>query len=321
MRPSLAALALAVAAATHASASCTTLTAGDALLVVDVQNDFLETRSASNRSATGPHDPAYPIPSSERTGPDGSMIRGGSLAVPGSAIVADRTELWYEAFAAAPGAHIFASQDFHPAGHCSFCRNGTAAGNPQGYHPHGAVCFSGKDVPTDVMNATNRCLDGESKLLWGEDKYVQWPDHCVQGSFGSLFDPFLGIPKKTVVVQKGFEHHYDSYSAFGGVTVGDRTPLADAITAAGIRRLWVLGVALDYCVQQSTLDALGANPGTGRSAPPTLESVVLIHSATAAVNVTAGEKSVQDIIKAGGHVVTAAGVEEAVQQFCNQPGL
>jgi len=272
---------LAAAAAAAAALDCEALTERDALLVVDVQNDFLETRPAANRSRSGPTDPAYPIPPSERTGAGGEDIKGGSLAVPGSAVVADRTQDWYEAFGASAGAHIFASQDWHPRGHCSFCRNGTAAGNPSGFHPDGAVCFSGRDVPTSVMNATNRCHDGESDLLWAQDEYVQWPDHCRQGSFGARFDPFLGIPGRTVVVQKGFNMHLDSYSAFGGLVEGSGETLAEAITAANVTRLWVLGVALDYCVQQSALDALGANPGTGRGAPPTLRDVILVRSATA----------------------------------------
>lgn len=222
----------------------------------------------------------YPIPPSEREA--NGDIKGGSLAVPNSSIVADRTQDWYDYFAKSPGnPTVYTSQDWHPVDHCSFCRNGTASGNPSGFHPKGAICFSGKDVPTSVMNATNRCMDGESKLLWNEDKYVQWPDHCIQTSFGSKFDPFLGLPAATIVVQKGYEHGFDSYSAFGGRIPTNNMSLADSLTSRGIKRLWVLGLALDYCVQQSTLDALGQNPGTGRKAPPTLEHVILVRSATA----------------------------------------
>jgi nicotinamidase-related amidase len=331
--PMMRGLTIAVAVTAAFGFPCNVLTAEDALLVVDVQNDFLEARPASNRSSDGPHEPVYPIPSQYL---NGSEIVGGSLAVPDSAIVADRTEDWYEAFAASQSASIFASQDWHPPGHCSFCRNGTAQGNPMGYHPHGAICKSGEDVPVSVMNATNRCVDKESLWLWGQDNYFQWPDHCIQGSFGSKFDPFLGIPSTTVVVQKGFNHTLDSYSAFGGLDFTTGADLYKLLTSRNIRRLWVLGVALDFCVQQSALDALGSNPGTGRPAPPTLEHVILVRSATAvsdrfgwcfdgllmvdvqAVNATAGEIAVEAIQRAGGHVVTEGGVQAAIDQFCSQ---
>lgn len=302
---------------------CSQITKEDALLVIDVQNDFLAERPASQRSPLGPKSPLYPIPPSERD-PKNGYIKGGSLAVPDSAVVVNRTQEWYSAFEGK--AMLAASQDWHPPNHCSFCRNGTAKGNPQGFHPHGAVCFSGEDVPTSRMNATNRCHDGESELLWKEDEYVQWPDHCLQGGFGSRFDPYLDVPSSTTIVRKGLDKELDSYSAFGGViasgqgsaAVDGEAPknLYDWLTAASVRRLWVLGLALDYCVQQSTLDALGANPGTGRKAPPTLTDVILVRSATAAVNVTAGEERVKDIVKAGGHVVTAVAVQDAIEQFC-----
>ena len=60
-----------------------------------------------------------------------------------------------------------------------------------GYHPHGAICVSGKDVPLSKFNSTNHCVDTVSVAAYDVDNYYQWPDHCIQHSFGSEFDPFL----------------------------------------------------------------------------------------------------------------------------------
>lgn len=319
---------------TWAASPCTSLGPDDALLVIDVQNSFLEERPASGV-------PQYPIPPEELVpGPSGGQdIKAGSLAVPGSAPVVPRVQAWYDAFASA-GAQIYASADFHPADHCSFCRNGTAQSNPQGFKPDGAICVSGVDVPIDVMNATRRCHDNVSDYDFAHDNYYQWPDHCVQGTFGQLFDPYLAVPASTVQVLKGFDMWQDSYSAFGGrLATNMSLDLYAALTTRVARRLWVVGVALDFCVSQSTLDALGANPRSQRPAPPTLDHVILVQSATAvrlissvvvgisnsltcyfgqAVNQTAGAAAVRAVQAAGGFVATAVDVQGAIAQFCGQ---
>jgi hypothetical protein len=53
------------------------------------------------------------------------------------------------------------------------------------------MCISGVDVPVASMNASNRCVDGVSTIAYQHDTYHQWPDHCIQGGFGSMIDPYL----------------------------------------------------------------------------------------------------------------------------------
>jgi nicotinamidase/pyrazinamidase len=95
-----------------------------------------------------------------------------------------------------------------------------------------------------------------------------WPVHCVQGSRGAEFHPDLKLPEGAIVVSKATNLDQDSYSTFGD------TDLADRLRAMGIKRVWIGGLALDYCVKETALDArrLGLE-------------VRVITSATRAVNV------------------------------------
>ena len=77
-----------------------------------------------------------------------------------------------------------------------------------------------------------------------------WPVHCVQESPGAAFHPALELPAEAVIISKGTDPKSEAYSAFQG------TDLAVLLQAAGTRRLWVGGLALDYCVKASVLDAL-----------------------------------------------------------------
>ena len=76
-----------------------------------------------------------------------------------------------------------------------------------------------------------------------------WPPHCVQDTPGAAFHQDLELPDDTVVVTKADQSEREAYSAF------DSGELADALLAAGIERLWVGGLATDYCVKASVLDA------------------------------------------------------------------
>ena len=77
-----------------------------------------------------------------------------------------------------------------------------------------------------------------------------WPPHCVQNTPGAAFHPDLDLPEDAVVVSKADRSDHEAYSAFDG---GE---LAEQLRAANIRRLWVGGLATDYCVKASVLDAL-----------------------------------------------------------------
>jgi nicotinamidase/pyrazinamidase len=81
-----------------------------------------------------------------------------------------------------------------------------------------------------------------------------WPPHCVADSSGAKFHPELRLPQNAVVVSKGQDRNDDGYSAFEGVTDSGRT-LAEDLRARGVSELYVGGLATDYCVRATVLDA------------------------------------------------------------------
>src|SRR6185312_13771368 len=82
-----------------------------------------------------------------------------------------------------------------------------------------------------------------------------WPPHCVQETRGAEFHPDLRLPPGTVVVSKGMSAEDQGYSALEAV-LPDGQPLVDALRADGVTHLYVGGLATDYCVRATTLDAL-----------------------------------------------------------------
>jgi len=77
-----------------------------------------------------------------------------------------------------------------------------------------------------------------------------WPPHCVQGTPGAEFHPLLKLPQDIEIVSKGDNPDRDSYSAFGG------TDLKDRLRRARVNRIWIGGLTQDYCVRESSLDAI-----------------------------------------------------------------
>jgi nicotinamidase/pyrazinamidase len=112
-----------------------------------------------------------------------------------------------------------------------------------------------------------------------------WPPHCIQNTFGAAFHPDLKLPPDVEVVSKAETPDVDSYSAFGG------TDLADRLREASIKRVWIGGLAQDYCVRASALDAIKEG-----------FEVHLIVDATRAVNVTPddGRRAIEEVKRAGG---------------------
>ncbi len=82
-----------------------------------------------------------------------------------------------------------------------------------------------------------------------------WPPHCVQGTPGAAFHPALTVADGAVVVSKGMDPEEDAYSAFQA-QAADGTLLPAALRTRGVRRLYLGGLATDYCVKATTLDAL-----------------------------------------------------------------
>lgn len=123
--------------------------------------------------------------------------------------------------------NVILTQDWHPADHLSLVDN----------HP-------GRQ-PFDMI-----------VLPYGEQ--VLWPVHCVQGSHDADFHPDLDIPHAQLVLRKGFHRDIDSYSAFVEADRKTQTGLAAYLTARGIRHVYVCGLATDFCVAWSALDARAA---------------------------------------------------------------
>jgi nicotinamidase/pyrazinamidase len=162
--------------------------AGEALIVVDVQNDFCP---------------------------------GGSLAVAGGGDIVPLINEMIAGFE-----HVVLTQDWHPVDHSSFASN----------HP-GRQPFETTTMPY-----------GEQTL---------WPDHCIQGSGGAAFHPALKWAKAELVLRKGYNRQIDSYSAFFENDRTTPTGLAGYLRERGIDKITLAGLATDFCVAFSALDAIG----------------------------------------------------------------
>ena len=120
--------------------------------------------------------------------------------------------------------HVLLTQDWHPVDHLSFASQ----------HP-------GKEPFQTVT------------LGYGEQ--VLWPDHCTWGSRGAEFHPDLDLPSAELIVRKGFRREIDSYSAFFENDKTTRTGLAGYLRERGFERVFLAGLALDFCVRFSAEDA------------------------------------------------------------------
>jgi nicotinamidase/pyrazinamidase len=160
--------------------------ANAALLVVDVQNDFVD---------------------------------GGALPVKGGAEVVPLINQLAESFHV-----IVVTQDWHTPGHASF-----------------ASAHAGK-----------RPFES-TQLSYGTQ--VLWPDHCVQGTGGAALHKDLKLPAAQLIIRKGFHQGMDSYSAFEEADHKTSTGLAGYLKARGVETVFVTGLATDFCVAWTAMDA------------------------------------------------------------------
>ncbi|MGI1662577.1 bifunctional nicotinamidase/pyrazinamidase [Palleronia sp. KMU-117] len=160
--------------------------ANEALVIIDVQNDFCP---------------------------------GGALAVPGGDEIVPGINALMDDFAA-----VILTQDWHPAGHSSF-----------------ASSHAGR-APYDM-----------TEMPYGPQ--VLWPDHCVIGTRGAAFHPDLRTDPADLVIRKGFRPTIDSYSAFFENDHETPTGLEGYLRARGIDTLTLVGLATDFCVNYSAVDA------------------------------------------------------------------
>ncbi len=121
-----------------------------------------------------------------------------------------------------------------------------------------------------------------------------WPIHCVQDSAGARFHPALRLPADATVITKGDQPSSDGYSAFEGHTPTGVT-LTHALREKGVQHLYVGGLATDYCVRHSVLDALKAG-----------FAVTLLTDAAAGVEVNAGDsaRALDEMRRAGAQLAT-----------------
>lgn len=157
----------------------------DALLVIDLQNDFC---------------------------PGGALaVAGGDDIVPLVNALAARFE------------HVVLTQDWHPRGHISFASA----------HP-GASPYTTIEAPYGTQTL--------------------WPDHCVQGTRGAELHPGLSVPDPDLILRKGMSVDIDSYSAFLENDHSTDTGLAGYLRERGLKRLFLCGLAYDFCVRFSAID-------------------------------------------------------------------
>lgn len=130
-----------------------------------------------------------------------------------------------------------------------------------------------------------------------------WPVHCVAGTPGAAFPPALRLPEGTVILSKGIDPTLDGYSAFEGVDT-DGTPLAELLAQLGVQRLYVGGLATDYCVLATTLEARQRGL-----------AVTVLTDAIAAVEVFPGDATaaLAKMQAAGAHFASVADLPDRLQ--------
>jgi nicotinamidase/pyrazinamidase len=144
---------------------------------------------------------------------------GGALAVPGGDDIVPLVNRIAKRFR-----HVVLTQDWHPAGHRSF-----ASSHP-GRKPFETV-----------------------ELAYG--RQVLWPDHCIQGTESAALHPALDIPHAALILRKGCHPDIDSYSAFFENDRKTPTGLLGYLRERGLTRVFLAGLALDFCVRYSAQDA------------------------------------------------------------------
>jgi nicotinamidase/pyrazinamidase len=197
-----------------------------ALIIVDVQNDFL---------------------------PGGALeVKDGDQVVPVINQLTDQFDL------------VVATRDYHPADHRSFASN-----------------HEGRKVG-EVID-----LNGLEQILW--------PDHCVEGSYGSEFSEDLNLARVDKIFKKGTNPEIDSYSGFFDNGHRQDTGLGDYLKSKDVDTVYIVGLAMDYCVKFTALDAQELGFKTH-----------VIRDATRAVNLQPGdfERSEEELKKAGVHVIS-----------------
>tara|TARA_R100000935_G_scaffold55676_1_gene85859 strand:+ start:1508 stop:2116 length:609 start_codon:yes stop_codon:yes gene_type:complete len=190
------------------------------------------------------------------------FIPGGSLAVPGGVEIVPVINKLQHKFDL-----VIATQDWHPIDHSSFAEN-----------------HSGKKE-FEIIE-----LNGIDQKLW--------PVHCVQNSDGAAFHSELNSEKIEAIFRKGTNKEIDSYSGFYDNAHLKSTGLSGYLKDKGVSTLYICGLAAEYCVYFSILDALKEG-----------FEAILIEDATRAISLQDFEKSKKDILQAGGKIINSSEIK------------
>jgi len=240
---------------TSASVTKPLLSPTSAIIVIDVQNDFLINRKYDSSTQLRYNQSPFITP-----GDDGSVIvQAGSVPVVNTETLAPLISSFLARSASYLPQYFF-TLDWHPPGHCSYY--GTA--QPGVYY-----------VPQSQFTAQqrqSRCHDDRSQRSYSYGQLVQWIPHCTGNSTGARFDPALIIPPGSVIVKKGYEPTLDSYSGMYGRESRLNTSIVDVfddtaelwnmestmelLNDRNVRDVVLVGVASDYCVYNTAIDAL-----------------------------------------------------------------
>jgi nicotinamidase/pyrazinamidase len=147
------------------------------------------------------------------------FVPGGTLPVGGGDQIVPLVNRLAKAFE-----HVVLTQDWHTPGHISFASS----------HP-GKKPFETVTLPYGTQ--------------------VLWPDHCIQGTADASIHPGIQIPHAQLIIRKGYRKHIDSYSAFAEADGKTKTGLAGYLKERGLSRVFLVGLATDFCVAWSALDA------------------------------------------------------------------
>jgi nicotinamidase/pyrazinamidase len=187
------------------------------------------------------------------------FVPGGSLPVPGGDAIIPLINELQDSFRL-----VVATQDWHPLHHKSF------ASSHKGKKPFEMIKLHGLDQ-------------------------VLWPDHCVQGSKGAAFHADLHMNKVEAIFRKGTDPEIDSYSGFYDNGHKKPTGLAGYLRERKIQKVFVCGLAADYCVFYTAKDALKENIET-----------YIIADATRAIDRSNFEKAKSELLADGGQVINSS---------------
>ena len=191
------------------------------------------------------------------------FVPGGTLPVAGGDQIVPLINRLAKAFE-----HVVLTQDWHTAGHVTFASS----------HP-GKKPFETVSLPYGTQ--------------------VLWPDHCVQGTADANLHAALQIPHAELIIRKGYRRHVDSYSAFFEADGKTPTGLAGYLKERGLQQVFLVGLATDFCVAWSALDARKAG-----------FAAAVIEDATRGIDAGGSlAKSWQDMTGAGVRRLQSSGID------------